>query len=135
MLDKSRICIFFLMNTISKINSLFLALAVVFSTFGQVQTLPGGDRTFTDSKRAEIPAYSDISANGIRGVINLDGNSSLFNVFSNSGSEEDRKYNSKTAAARESALTKISSVYLLFARNIALSPSISDLLYPFHFYF
>ncbi len=123
------------MNIFSKINSVFLAAAVVFTTLGQVQTLPGDGRVFTHSTGTETPVYSGVTSLNIWAFINQDGNSSLSNVFSNSYSEEDRKNSSKTIRAREAALTKISSLYLLFARDIALSPSISDLLYPFHFYF
>ncbi len=123
------------MSIFSKINSLFLVAAVVVTTFGQVQTLPSAARTFTDFEGTETPVYSSTSTYTIWGVINLDGNSSLFNVFSNSDSEEDRKDRSKTTAARESALTKISSLYLLFAKDIDFSTSVRELLYPFHFYF
>jgi hypothetical protein len=123
------------MNIFSKINSVFLAVAVVFTTFGQLQTLPGVEQAFTQSTETDAASYSNISSKNIWGVINLDGSSSLFNVFSNSDSEEDWKNSSKTIGSRETALTKISFLYLLLSRDIVISPSIADLLYPFHFYF
>jgi hypothetical protein len=123
------------MNIFSKINSVFLAVAVVFTTFGQLQTLPGVEQAFTQSTETDAASYSNISSKNIWGVINLDGSSSLFNVFSNSDSEEDWKKCSKTIGSRETALTKISFLYLLLSRDIVISPSIADLLYPFHFYF
>jgi hypothetical protein len=123
------------MNIFSKINSVFLAVAVVFTTFGQLQTLPGVEQAFTHSTETDAASYSNISSKNIWGVINLDGSSSLFNVFSNSDSEEDWKNSSKTIGSRETALTKISFLYLLLSRDIVISPSIADLLYPFHFYF
>lgn len=123
------------MSIFSKINSLFLAAAVVFTTFGQIQTLPGADQILSHSEGTESPAYSGISSQNIWGVINLDSSSSLFNVYSNSESEEDRKNISKTLADLESSLTKSSSLYLLFARDIDGSPSVRELLYPFQFYF
>jgi len=123
------------MNIFSKINSVFLAAAILFSTFGQLQILQGVEQVFTHSTANDAATYSNISSQNIWGVINLDGSNSLFNLFSNSESEEDRKNSLESIKWRESALTKISSLYLLFARDIALSPSIGDLLYPFHFYF
>lgn len=123
------------MNIFSKINSVFLATAVVFSTFGHLQILQSVEQDFTHSTGNDAATYSNISSQNIWGVINLDGSNSLFNLFSNSESEEDRKNSLESITGRESALTKISCLYLLFARDIALSPSIGDLLYPFHFYF
>jgi hypothetical protein len=123
------------MNIFSKINSVFLAAAILFSTFGQLQILQGVEHVFTHSTANDAATYSNISSQNIWGVINLDGSNSLFNLFSNSESEEDRKNSLESITGRESAFTKISSLYLLFARDIALSPSIGDLLYPFHFYF
>lgn len=123
------------MNIFSRINSVFLAAAVVLTTFGQLQTLPVGGQVLTHSNETQTPAYSGVTSQNIWAVINLDGSSFLFNVFSNSDSEEDRTNSSKSVTDRESSLAKISSLYFLVARHIALSPSVSDLLYPFHFYF
>lgn len=123
------------MNIFSKINSVFLAAAVVFSTFGQLQILQGVEQGFTHTTANDAATYSNITSQNIWGVINLDGSNSLFNLFSNSESEEDRKKSLESITGRESALTKISSLYLLLARDITLSPSVGDLLYPFHFYF
>ena len=123
------------MNIFSKIYSVFLAAAVVLTTFGQLQTSQSFEKVYTHSTGNDTATYSNISSQNIWGVINLDGSTSLFNLFSSSESEEDRKNGLESITGRESTLTKISSYYLLFARDITLSPSVGDLLYPFHFYF
>jgi hypothetical protein len=123
------------MNIFSKINSILLAAAVVFTTFGQTKTFQGVEQVYTHSTGNAAATYSNISNQNIWGIINLDGSNSLFNLFSSSESEEDRKKGLESITGRESALTKVFSLYHLFARDITLSPSIRDLLYPFHFYF
>lgn len=61
--------------------------------------------------------------------------SNLLTVNSLQDSEEDQKNHSKLDLAQESALERYASVYLILSRAVRISPSVSELLYPFHFYF
>lgn len=124
------------MKVFSKITPLLLALAIGFNAIGQVQTASQADRAFSENHRDDSPAYRDISAPVLWAVINMEKEASnLLRVHSMPDPEEDQKYHSKPDLAQESALERYVSIFLNLSRNIISSPSISELLYPFYFYF
>lgn len=114
----------------------FLALAIGFSAIGQVQTVSEAERTLYTTQKNNIPAYRDISIPILWAVVNMEKEASnLLRIHSLPDSKEDQKNHSKSDLARESALERHTSIYLLLSRDVITSPSISELLYPFHFYF
>lgn len=123
------------MSIFSKVNFLFLSVAVVFTTFGQLQTSSGTPRILPHSEESETSVYSEISNRNLWGVIDSNISSSLLNFYLESDFEEDRKGSSDSDSKRQSALERISFLYLSIAKKIELSPTIGELLYPFYFYF
>lgn len=124
------------MGNFSKISSWILAVAVVFASFGQMQTSPGETPIFPDTQESNIPAYSGFTSQILWGLIDFDSSPSLFNLYSNTDSSEEESKNSIDAqVSRESSLERLSALYLLIARNTDVNPSIGEILYPFHFYF
>lgn len=122
------------MRIFSKIPVFFLALAVVFSSFNQVQNSTP-ELAFQYSEGNGTPLYMDVSSRMLWGIINLDSSSTLLSVPSYTDLKEDKKSGSEAELALESALERFSSIYLYHARDIESSPPVRELLYPFHFYF
>jgi hypothetical protein len=123
------------MSIFSKINSCFLALAVVFATFGQMHISSGNASIFPETQESNIPAYSGITSQNLWGLIDFERSSTLINFYAEADSEEDSKNSIEAEKARESSLTKLSVLYLAIAKNIDVHPSVGEILYPFHFYF
>ncbi|MDZ7719723.1 MAG: hypothetical protein U5K72_12975 [Balneolaceae bacterium] len=123
------------MSNFSKFSSWFLAAAVVLATFGQIQNSSGEAPFFQHPQESNIPAYSGITSHILWDLIDFNSSSSLFNLYSNTNSEEDSNDHLEAEAARESSLEAISALYLSTARDIDISPTIGELLYPFYFYF
>lgn len=123
------------MSIFSKINSCFLAVAVVFATFGQMQISSGNALIYPDAQESNIPAYSGTTSQNLWGLIDSERSTSLINFYAEADSEEDSENSNKAETARESSLTKLSALYLVIAKELIVLPSIGEILYPFHFYF
>ena len=124
------------MSILSKIMPFLLALTIGFNAIGQVQTASEAERILSATQEKNVPAYWDISAPALWAVINMDKEvSSLLRINSLFNSEKDQKNHPKTYLALESALERYASIFLNLSKDITGSPSISELLYPFYFYF
>lgn len=123
------------MSFFSKIISCFLAVTVVFATFSQMQTSSGKAPVFPDTEESNIPAYSGFATQILWGLIDFEKSSTLINLYSEAGSEEDSKNSIEAEIARESSHAGLSALYLLIAKDIDVHPSIGEILYPFHFHF
>lgn len=124
------------MSIFSKITAFLLALAIGFNAIGQGQTASETESTLSATQENNGPVYRDISTPILWAVVNMEKEASnLLRIHSLPDSKEDQKNHSKSDLVQESALERYVSIFLNLSRDIISSPSISELLYPFYFYF
>lgn len=124
------------MRFLPKIISFLLAVGIVFSSVNRIETFTEVETVYSHSQENEAPAYREISVPTLWAVINLETSASnLLFAQSSSDSEEDLQDQTKLDLARESALERFSSIYLVLSRSVVGSSSVRELLYPFYFYF